>query len=385
MIPFGNLSGFGFVQFGDCILGLSFKGLPAVVKLALDGYCNTNRVANIAFFQNAHTLRDTPGNDDFAEMEVDTLWWKQRSFQMLNKPPTQRATSGKQEPKTSQVDGGHSSPELPESHVTSADTEQKHSSTRPGRLVTDALHSMGWVSGWRLFNQSLALTPPTAGNQWRVTRETHKSDKWEGTESEQMRQWTQNRNRQQKKWIPRDRLHEACAADRFTHASTGKDSITIRRDMIDAQRLLVFIAILRVVRLPTSQFTCSTSLLLRFILAICGLLFFTTFPFYDPSTSKGQSIGNSYNSYKLGACGPNDASQTPTLTKSLAGCMRQQEDGIIPRHGQLPIRTDEELNKKLDGVTIAHGGVLSNIRAVLLLKKTKKMVFSKEQTGLPPD
>lgn len=72
---------------------------------------------------------------------------------------------------------------------------------RPGRLVTDALHSMGWVSGWRLFNQSIALTPPIAGNQWQVTRETYKSDKWEGTESEQMRQWAQNRNRQQKKWM----------------------------------------------------------------------------------------------------------------------------------------------------------------------------------------
>merc|ERR1711920_810661 len=45
---------------------------------------------------------------------------------------------------------------------------------------------------------------------------------------------------------------------------------------------------------------------------------------------------------------------------------------IIPRHLQLAIRTDEELNKLLAGVTIAQGGVLPNIQAVLLPKKTEK-------------
>ena len=35
---------------------------------------------------------------------------------------------------------------------------------------------------------------------------------------------------------------------------------------------------------------------------------------------------------------------------------------IIPRHLQLAIRNDEELNKLLAGVTIAQGGVLPNIR-----------------------
>merc|ERR1712137_320723 len=42
---------------------------------------------------------------------------------------------------------------------------------------------------------------------------------------------------------------------------------------------------------------------------------------------------------------------------------------IIPRHVQLAIRNDEELNKLLGDVTIAAGGVLPNIHAVLLPKK----------------
>ncbi|KAH8244531.1 hypothetical protein KR032_006189 [Drosophila birchii] len=45
---------------------------------------------------------------------------------------------------------------------------------------------------------------------------------------------------------------------------------------------------------------------------------------------------------------------------------------IIPRHLQLAIRNNEELNKLLSGVTIAQGGVLPNIQAVLLPKKTEK-------------
>ena len=44
---------------------------------------------------------------------------------------------------------------------------------------------------------------------------------------------------------------------------------------------------------------------------------------------------------------------------------------IIPRHLQLAIRNDEELNKLLAGVTIAQGGVLPNIQAVLLPKKSQ--------------
>ncbi|XP_067883973.1 histone H2AX-like [Heterodontus francisci] len=43
---------------------------------------------------------------------------------------------------------------------------------------------------------------------------------------------------------------------------------------------------------------------------------------------------------------------------------------IISRHLQLAVRNDEQLNKLLGGETIAQGGVLPNIQAVLLPKKT---------------
>ena len=45
---------------------------------------------------------------------------------------------------------------------------------------------------------------------------------------------------------------------------------------------------------------------------------------------------------------------------------------IVPRHIQLAVRNDEELNKFLGGVTVAAGGVLPNIHSVLLPKKSKK-------------
>ena len=44
---------------------------------------------------------------------------------------------------------------------------------------------------------------------------------------------------------------------------------------------------------------------------------------------------------------------------------------IVPRHLQLAVRNDEELNKLLGGVTIASGGVIPNIHSVLLPKKEK--------------
>jgi len=52
---------------------------------------------------------------------------------------------------------------------------------------------------------------------------------------------------------------------------------------------------------------------------------------------------------------------------------------IIPRHIQLAIRNDEELNKLLSEVTIAQGGVLPNIHATLLPKKTGKKGASQSQ------
>lgn len=44
---------------------------------------------------------------------------------------------------------------------------------------------------------------------------------------------------------------------------------------------------------------------------------------------------------------------------------------IGPRHLQLAIRNDEELNKLLISVTIAQGGVIPNINDILLPKKSK--------------
>jgi histone H2A len=45
---------------------------------------------------------------------------------------------------------------------------------------------------------------------------------------------------------------------------------------------------------------------------------------------------------------------------------------IIPRHIQLAVRNDEELNKLMGKATIAGGGVLPNVHAALLGKISKK-------------
>uniref|UniRef100_A0A803K8P1 Histone H2A n=1 Tax=Xenopus tropicalis TaxID=8364 RepID=A0A803K8P1_XENTR len=57
---------------------------------------------------------------------------------------------------------------------------------------------------------------------------------------------------------------------------------------------------------------------------------------------------------------------------------------IIPRHLQLAVRNDEELNKLLGGVTIAQGGVLPNIQSVLLPKKAESSKAAKGD-GVPDD
>ncbi|NXL61010.1 H2A1 protein, partial [Chordeiles acutipennis] len=43
---------------------------------------------------------------------------------------------------------------------------------------------------------------------------------------------------------------------------------------------------------------------------------------------------------------------------------------ILPRHIQLAVRNDDELNKLFSSVTIAQGGVMPNIHSELLPKKT---------------
>jgi histone H2A len=45
-----------------------------------------------------------------------------------------------------------------------------------------------------------------------------------------------------------------------------------------------------------------------------------------------------------------------------------KKNRIVPRHIQLAVRNDEELNKLFGGVTIAQGGVLPNIHSVLIPK-----------------
>lgn len=45
---------------------------------------------------------------------------------------------------------------------------------------------------------------------------------------------------------------------------------------------------------------------------------------------------------------------------------------IIPRHIQLAVKNDEELNRLMDRAIIANGGVIPNINAALLPKKGKE-------------
>ncbi|KAM6945335.1 H2A histone family member 1a like [Aplochiton taeniatus] len=54
---------------------------------------------------------------------------------------------------------------------------------------------------------------------------------------------------------------------------------------------------------------------------------------------------------------------------------------IAPRHIQLAVRNDEELNVLLGGVIISEGGVLPNIQAALLPKKTSKPSAHDDQSS----
>ena len=58
---------------------------------------------------------------------------------------------------------------------------------------------------------------------------------------------------------------------------------------------------------------------------------------------------------------------------------------IIPRHLQLAIRNDEELNQLLSGVTISQGGVIPFIHTVLLPKKTQERSKKNPEEESPKD
>ncbi|KAI9538667.1 imidazoleglycerol-phosphate dehydratase [Dissostichus eleginoides] len=57
----------------------------------------------------------------------------------------------------------------------------------------------------------------------------------------------------------------------------------------------------------------------------------------------------------------------------LAGnaCRDNKKRRIAPRHILLAVKNDEELKTLLAGVIISEGGVIPNIQAILVLKKTK--------------
>ncbi|XP_010022376.1 PREDICTED: histone H2A.2-like [Nestor notabilis] len=54
---------------------------------------------------------------------------------------------------------------------------------------------------------------------------------------------------------------------------------------------------------------------------------------------------------------------------------------ILPRHIQLAVRNDDELNKLLSCVTIAQGGVMPTILSQLLPKKTSRDAVPSQEKG----
>ncbi|CAG4987834.1 unnamed protein product [Colias eurytheme] len=60
------------------------------------------------------------------------------------------------------------------------------------------------------------------------------------------------------------------------------------------------------------------------------------------------------------------------LELSLEVAKDNNKTRIIPRHIMMAIKSDDELNQMLSGVTISQGGVLPSINSVLLPRKTVK-------------
>jgi histone H2A len=76
--------------------------------------------------------------------------------------------------------------------------------------------------------------------------------------------------------------------------------------------------------------------------------------------------------YFLVSCwlGPDLAAEILELAGNAA--RDNKKSRIVPRHLQLAVRNDEELNKLLGSVVISQGGVLPNILSELLPAKTAK-------------
>jgi histone H2A len=61
-----------------------------------------------------------------------------------------------------------------------------------------------------------------------------------------------------------------------------------------------------------------------------------------------------------------------------------KKNRIVPRHIQLAVRNDEELNKLFGNVTIAQGGVLPNIHSVLIPKSSAANATPSETKAKSP-